>query len=784
METIDADTDLFVPMYPSPAKLERYAAAHELDSSARPLIMCEYSHAMGNSCGGLAEYWRVIRAHGVLQGGCIWDFADQGLCMPLARAGTLAEVGGHTAGRRLFGYGGDFGPPGTPSDEAFCINGLVQPDRQLNPHAVEARSAMQPIWAVAGPSGVSATEVDLVISNEHDFLSLAPFALLWEVQEQGAPVRGGVITELPHCAAHSSVRLTFEHTPADLPLRPVERHLFVRFARKADRAEVAWAQFGLPPWPRPPSLLGAAAGCSATYRGSTSVQVVDVEGAAELIVPSAEMTVAFSRATGLPTSLKYQGQERLAAPLEPSLWRPLNDNELGSGRHNALHKWRGAGRPSQEGGGYMRMLRGPTATACTDGRVVVRSKAALTADGETVLFTTCTVHPAASAVEVRARVVLSGGGAGTDAEAPAQDGGDDGADRGDILRDGAVVVLRSDEAAAYLDVEGSRVRARWDDSGAWQQLLVRAALERPPDDSPIRYGDAVFLIAHTGVMLSAAHAGAPLSAAPDGGALTADTPAATATQRFVLEPAAGGELAGQLVRCGAPILLKGCNPAGGSRPEFIVPGAEHADGDASLSEAKSTWRFHRGRAANYFHAAPLRVGIECALERSCATRVRWFGRGPHESYPDRHDGAPVGQWDGRVADQTFRYCRPQETGNKMETRWMALSDDAGESGTLVLSLSAPLSMQCHHHALADLDTLPETRTNRVRHGAELEQQDLTTLCVDGAMAGVGGIDSWGNLPLPQHLLSLDQPVEWAFALRPFVGLDDPAALVADLVAEA
>jgi hypothetical protein len=93
-------------------------------------------------------------------------------------------------------------------------------------------------------------------------------------------------------------------------------------------------------------------------------------------------------------------------------------------------------------------------------------------------------------------------------------------------------------------------------------------------------------------------------------------------------------------------------------------------------------------------------------------------------------------------------------------------------------------MQCHHHLLSDLDTLPETRTNRVRHGAELEQHNLTTLCIDGAMAGVGGIDSWGNLPLPQHLLNLDQPVEWAFALRPFAGLDDPAALVAELVDEA
>lgn len=105
--------------------------------------MCEYSHAMGNSCGGLAECkqhaaslcalpepsmdevacdalsdWDVIRKYGVLQGGCIWDWVDQGLYM-----NAVGNV-------RQFGYGGDFGPGGTPTDEAFCINGLMQPDRQ------------------------------------------------------------------------------------------------------------------------------------------------------------------------------------------------------------------------------------------------------------------------------------------------------------------------------------------------------------------------------------------------------------------------------------------------------------------------------------------------------------------------------------------------------------------------------------------------------------------------------------------------------------------------------
>ena len=99
--------DRYVPMYPLHSKLELYACRYELDPKARPLIMCEYSHAMGNSCGGLREYWDLIRKYGVLQGGCIWDWVDQGIVL-------AHDEGLVPSPRPRFAYGGDFGPPGTP----------------------------------------------------------------------------------------------------------------------------------------------------------------------------------------------------------------------------------------------------------------------------------------------------------------------------------------------------------------------------------------------------------------------------------------------------------------------------------------------------------------------------------------------------------------------------------------------------------------------------------------------------------------------------------------------
>lgn len=153
--------------------------------------------------------------------------------------------------------------------------------------------------------------------------------------------------------------------------------------------------------------------------------------------------------------------------------------------------------------------------------------------------------------------------------------------------------------------------------------------------------------------------------------------------------------------------------------------------------------------------------------------MRWLGRGPHESYPDRYSSARVGLWEGSVGEQTYRYVRPQESGNKLETRWMVLADTAGTSGTLIVAPpAAPLSMSCHHFSLADLDTDAGSNAQRVRHGAELREQPFTAVCVDGAQAGVGGIDSWGSLPLPQHRLSPEEVIEWSFHILPF-GEGDP-----------
>ena len=157
----DRNTDIVAIMYPSADYLARYAR----EPQERPFIMCEYAHAMGNSCGGLSNYWDTIYKYPQLQGGCIWDWVDQGLLTTDAQ------------GREFYAYGGDFGE-NMPSDGNFCINGLVDPDRKPHPQLAEVRKVYQPIKIEA----VDLDSLKFRIINRFDFSNLEEYTLLYRLR--------------------------------------------------------------------------------------------------------------------------------------------------------------------------------------------------------------------------------------------------------------------------------------------------------------------------------------------------------------------------------------------------------------------------------------------------------------------------------------------------------------------------------------------------------------------------------------------------------------------------
>lgn len=166
------NTDIFCPMYDNPDQIEQYAQSLQAD---RPLILCEYAHAMGNSLGNFTEYWNIIRKYPLLQGGCIWDWVDQGLLQT------------DSNGEKYWAYGGDFGPTGTPSAGNFCINGIVFPDRTIKPHTEEMRKVYQNIWF----RNFDPQKGTVDIFNENFFIDLSRYYITFAVKSHGKKLADG-----------------------------------------------------------------------------------------------------------------------------------------------------------------------------------------------------------------------------------------------------------------------------------------------------------------------------------------------------------------------------------------------------------------------------------------------------------------------------------------------------------------------------------------------------------------------------------------------------------------
>jgi len=308
-------TDIYCPMYAPIEHLKEYASRPQ----TRPLIMCEYAHAMGNSVGNLKDYWDVIYSYPQLQGGFIWDWVDQGLLKKEAN------------GRLCWAYGGDFGPPGTPSDGNFCINGLVFPDRKLHPHIWEVKKVYQPLKArlVDFKKGL------IEITNLYDFINLAKLEMKWRIMADNKQIGRGCLSnlEIP-TRSHKLVKLKL---PEIEPEPGVEYWLDLSFYLKEKMSvlpaghEVAWEQFKLPLWkPKETIDLNHLATLTDEIR----------QGA--IILKGKEFKLVVEAKTGVLKSLIYRGKEFLQSGPIPCFWRPPTDNDFGNGLPQRCRLWREA----------------------------------------------------------------------------------------------------------------------------------------------------------------------------------------------------------------------------------------------------------------------------------------------------------------------------------------------------------------------------------------------------------------------------------------------------------
>ena len=315
--------DIYTPMYPGVEWLKKWAGKkHE-----RPLIMCEYMHAMGNSLGGMSDYWDLIRKEPQLQGGCIWDWVDQGLRKK------------SEDGKEFFAYGGDFGPPDTPSDGNFLINGLVQPDRKPNPHFFEAKKAYQNFLV----RSVGIDDLLIEITNEHFFTNSKEFLISWKLRVNGETIQSGKFKDLD-LAPQESKRVLVPLS--ELNMEPLtEYFLEIEFRLKEDKGLlkaghlIAWEQLPIVNYATIKKDLKPE---QITYLDQVASFKSLRESDDNVVILGETFEVVFSKREGTLESWSVNGKQYLLDGPTPNFWRTPTDNDFGNNMPERMAVWRKA----------------------------------------------------------------------------------------------------------------------------------------------------------------------------------------------------------------------------------------------------------------------------------------------------------------------------------------------------------------------------------------------------------------------------------------------------------
>jgi beta-galactosidase len=310
-------TDIICPMYRTIHHLKEYLSR----GMDRPLILCEYAHAMGNSVCNLQDYWDFFDLHKPLQGGFIWDWVDQGILQKTKD------------GEEFWAYGGDFGPPGTPSDKNFCINGLVFPDRKIHPHIWEVKKVYQ--YIKVKPVDLKQGKIEIL--NRYDFKSLDDVELQWTVKGDNQEIGNGVIDPLflpPRSSKAIGIPI-----PRIRPGAGVEYFLYLSFKTKESTPliskghEIAWEQFQMPI--SIPKIVADI---------SSFTPLEFKETGTEAWIDGKDFSLVFDKQKGVIVSWKFKGKEFIQKGPVPHLWRAPTDNDFGGDMPARLGIWRDAGK--------------------------------------------------------------------------------------------------------------------------------------------------------------------------------------------------------------------------------------------------------------------------------------------------------------------------------------------------------------------------------------------------------------------------------------------------------
>ncbi|GHB92881.1 glycoside hydrolase family 2 TIM barrel-domain containing protein [Cerasicoccus arenae] len=318
-ETQSAHNDLICPMYTSVDEIKQWAIT---TTDHRPVVYCEYSHAMGNSCGGLKDYWELFENYPGLQGGFIWEWVDHGIQ-------KIDEKG-----RAYPGYGGDFGE--TIHDSNFCTDGMVAPDRTIRPSVWEFKKLAQPIGIIA----IDLTKGKIRVTNKNYFTTLGLYVGTWTIETEGQIVASGELPDLLTMPEASQV------VTLDLPTierrEDQESFLMIRFAMRESTKwceaghEIAWEQFAMPANRiTPPALKPAEMPVTVSSEGAVTT------------ITCGDLQLITNTETADITAVNFAGQCLLDGFAQLCIWRATTDNDgirRWTGQdHKPMMQWLSAG---------------------------------------------------------------------------------------------------------------------------------------------------------------------------------------------------------------------------------------------------------------------------------------------------------------------------------------------------------------------------------------------------------------------------------------------------------
>jgi len=307
--------DIIANMYPSVEKMIGFTKNYP----DRPVIICEYAHAMGNSVGNLKDYWDAIEQYPRLQGAFIWDWVDQGI-----RQKTKD-------GEEWFAYGGDFGEEIT--DGNFCINGLVFPDRKIQPELYEVKKVHQ--YVKITPVDLKAGKVK--ISNRYDFLNLNFVDIKWSLVVNGDTLQQGNMGQMDiQPSENRIISIPFQEPDISMSME-YWLNISLQLSRSTVWAnkghEVAWEQFKLP-FSVPKDKTLKLSEMEALHLEQTDEDVV---------IKGQDFIIQFNKQTGKMTSYLFNNKELLNEGPVPNVWRAPTDNDGGGDERSYQSRWLQAG---------------------------------------------------------------------------------------------------------------------------------------------------------------------------------------------------------------------------------------------------------------------------------------------------------------------------------------------------------------------------------------------------------------------------------------------------------